>query len=258
MDLGPQEGEGMTAWPRILAPALLALAISACLDRNVDGGTDEVENPALASALLDAKGNPVAGSIRVFARTQNPARDSLPVLELPVGGAGLRLTAAALHAAMEDAAEKGIPWGNRDSIAFNLVGTASSLEAFRDGFLLYRDAGGRFEFRRQSAPGAGDYYTGRTYHTRLPLATAVTGYAGSVGPDGVGLGLRILFIPGSPYKAEIASDGSFVLARIAAGRYDVKALDAGGKVYSASDSLGTDGGFAPAEWSEADLIWLGE
>lgn len=250
---------GLTGFPGIPAGlAFIALILASCLDGRVEGGTDEVENPALAAALLDGTGRPVAGSIRVFARTQNPARDSLPVLELSAGSAGLRLPADTLYAAMESASEKGVPWGNRDSIAFNLVATASSLEAFRAGFQLSRDAGGMFEFRRLSSPGSGDYYSGRTFHTRVPLAPAATGYAGSVGPRGMALGLRILYIPGSPYKADIADDGSFVLARIAAGRYDVKALDAGGKVYAASDSLGTDEGFAPAEWSEADIIWLGE
>jgi hypothetical protein len=258
MDDHPQKDKGMMDWPRnlgaLLAPALFAMALTAC----VDGGTDEVENPAIAATLLDGNGHPIEGTVRIYARTQNPSRDSLPVLELSADGAGLRLEADTLHDAMAAASEMGIPWGNRDSLAFNLVGSTPSLEGFRAGFLLYRDAGGGFEFRRLTSYGTGDYYTGRTYHTKLLLAPAVTGYAGSIGPSGLELGLKTLFIPGSPYTAEITADGSFVLARIAAGRYDVKALDSGGKVYAASDSLGTDGEFAPDEWSEADIIWLGE
>ena len=249
----------MTAWGRRLAKGLgascLAFLIAAC----ADGGTDEVDNPALNVTLRSSGGEGLAGTVSVFARYQNPSRDSLPVLTLPAGEkGGAVIPAETLLAAMEAASLAGLPWKSRDSVAFNLVGSAGAQEAFRAEYLLLNDtAGGSLAFERILPPEGGPF-PGGSLSTSLPMNPAVQAYRGSVGADGVALGLDVIFVPGSPYKAAVAADGSFSFSRIAAGRYDVRALDGDGKVYGPADSLATDSAFAPEDWSEADIIWIGD
>jgi hypothetical protein len=216
-----------------------------------------VDNPALTATLRTAGGQAQAGSVRVFARYQNPTRDSQPVLSLPAGEGGAVIPAKTLFEAMEAASAAGVPWKDRDSVAFNLVGSAGADEAFRAEYLLLRGPGGRYAYERILPPEGGPYPDG-SLATSLPMAPAVQAYRGSVGADGRSLGLRVIFVPGSPYHAEVSADGSFTIARIAAGRYAVRALDGDGKVYQPADSLATDSAFAPEEWSEADIIWIGD
>jgi hypothetical protein len=237
-----------------LGASCLAFLIAAC----ADGGTDEVDNPALNVTLRTAGGQGLTGTVSVFARYQNPTRDSLPVLTLPAGEkGGTVIPAGTLLAAMETASQAGLPWKDRDSVVFNLVGSAGAQEAFRAEYLLLRGAGGSLAFERILPPEGGPF-PGGSLSTSLPMAPAVQAYRGTVGADGVALGLDVLFVPGSPYKADVAADGSFSFSRIAAGRYDVRALDGDGKVYGPADSLATDSAFAPADWSEADIIWIGD
>lgn len=239
--------------------ALLACSLlAACFENRVSGGTDDVDNPALTASLRAPGGQGLAGTVQVYARYQNPTRDSLPVLTLPAGEkGGAVLPAKTLILAMEAASLAGIPWQARDSVVFNLVGMAGAEEAFRAEYLLLIGTDGRLSYRRLLPPEGGPYPNG-SLSTSLPMAPAVQAYRGSVGADGVALGLATIFVPGSPYKADVTADGSFAIARIAAGRYDVRALDGDGKVYQPADSLATDSAFAPEDWSEADIIWIGD
>lgn len=233
--------------------AWLAGALGGC------GGTDEVENPAVTSltaTLQDAQGRPAAGRVALYARFQNPLTDSVALLAGPAGEQGAEFRAEDLLKAMDSASRAGLPWTNRDSVAFNLVGVRGTEEVFGGGYLLVKGASGAYAFRRPQPSEEGWDAVDGSLSTRLPLAPAVTGFAGNVGTRGLELGLTALFIPGSPYKARIRPDGSFELPRLAPGRYDVKAADADGKVYSPPDSLATDAAFAPADWSEADIIWV--
>lgn len=232
-----------------------AFLMGACLGGCLEGGTDEVENPALTIRLQDGSGQALSGMVRFYARFQNPSRDSIPVLAVGADAkAGTEVHVKDLEMGMEAAAARGVPWTNRDSIAYNLVGSTDDQEAFAGDYLLSKDGDGKWAFRRTSPPEG----TGSALSTRLGLAAAVIGYKGTVGDRGLALGLKTLFIPGSPYHAAIGSDGAFTLPRMAAGRYDVKALDVDGKAYEALDSLDTDTAFAPVDWSEADIIWVGD
>lgn len=242
----------------LLGAACLALLHAGCFEDKSSGGTDEVENPALTATLRTAGGQAKAGAVRVFARYQNPAKDSLPVLDLAAGEKGAVIRADSLLAAMEAASLTGVPWKDRDSVVFNLVGASGAEETFRADYLLLRGADGKLGYRRIHPPEGGGPYSNGSLSASLPLAPAVAAYRGSVGADGISLGLSVIFVPGSPYKASVAADGSFTFARIAAGRYDVRALDRDGKVYQPPDSLATDTTFAPADWSEADIIWIGD
>lgn len=241
-----------------VTPALLACSlITACFEDRSSGGTDEVDNPALTTTLRTAGGQGMAGTLRVFARHQNPAKDSVAVLTVTAGEKGVEIRAKSLLAAMEAAALAGVPWKDRDSLLFNLVGSTDAQEAFRADYLLLRIASDTLVFQRLLPPEGGLHLKGNL-DVSLPMSPVVAPYQGSVGADGSALGLKVIFIPGSPYKAAVAADGSFTLARIAAGRYDVRALDGDGKVFQPADSLATDAAFAPADWSEADIIWIGD
>lgn len=249
---GTQGGQAVKPIPVLAA---LALWLSGCFDDRVAGGTDEVENPAFTVHLMEgAQG--VTGEVRVYARFQNPAKNPVPLLTLAAGSKGALITPATLRAAMDSSAKAGVPWPHRDTIRFNVTGTREAGEAFAADFLLIQTAQDT-GFTRVGAPPSNHYSSYRLTYA-MPLEPAVTAYKGSVGSRGVSLGLATVFVPGSPYHAAVGADGSFTVARLAPGRYDVKALDKDGKVWSAQDSLATSVPFAPADWSEADIIWVGD
>src|SRR4051812_19221137 len=108
--------------------AALALLCTFCAPQEkVAGGYDDVENPAIRASLLDTLGQPYgAGELRVYARYQNPGKDSLPVVErtVPAGTAAI-ITDSVLAAAMGEAKLRGTPWPNADTVEFNLSATAS-------------------------------------------------------------------------------------------------------------------------------------
>lgn len=241
----------------LLSGLSAALLLAACLDEKVAGGTDEVENPALTAVLVDAQGREASGTVQVYARFQNPAKDAAPILSLAANGRA-SITDSALLLAMEGARTRGIPWKNRDTVAFNLVGTHAVLEAFQGNYLLVRPPGGAYLFRRVE-PGAEAGPDGKgSLSTAVTMRPPALAYKGKVGPRGLELGLRSVFIPGSPYAAQVEADGSFAFARIAQGRYELKAMDKDAKVYSSFDSLNTSTAFVPSDWTEADIIWVGD
>lgn len=240
-------------------PALLfaALLLGACLDEKVAGGTDEVENPALTAVLADGQGMAASGSVQVYARYQNPLKDAAPILSLAADGKA-KITDSMLLLAMNAAKTRGIPWKNPDTVAFSLVGTNTTLEGFRGSYLLARPAGGAYRFRRVQ-PGEEAYPDGKgSLSTAITMLPPALDYKGKVGPRGLELGLKSVFVPGSPYAAQVEADGSFAFARLAQGHYEVKAMDKDAKVYSSFDTLNTAAEFAPSDWTEADIIWLGD
>ncbi|MDQ2999844.1 MAG: hypothetical protein M3Y08_01085 [Fibrobacterota bacterium] len=240
---------------------LCAAAALHCLfcakDKTVAGGYDDVENPALQLSLRDEAGKPAIGQVQVYARYQNPIEDKVPVLTRDLSGqtqAGIRDTT--LLAAMERANLRGTPWPNRDTVEFNLIAVDTGRESYLGGFLLVKDPNGTFGFRRRLADGIA-YPDGKGSLKAAPvLAAPVLNLRGRIGAKGLGLGLKSIFIPGSPYRAAVETDGSFNLPRLAGGRYEVKASSQDGKIWSAADSLDTGAEYTASEWSEADLIWV--
>ena len=249
-----------------LLSALAALLCASCGDNDLAGGFDDVENPALTVSLRDTLGNAYGtGEVRLFSRYQNPGEDSIPLAVRTVaGGTALSIRDTALTRAMALSHARGTPWPNKDTIDFNLVASnhaiasapAQAGESFLGGFRLIKGADGVFRFRRL----AGGYYTYPDAKGRLEalpvMAAPIPNLRGRIGPRGMQLGLKSVFIAGSPYQAQVEGDGSFTLARIASGRFEVNAESADGKVYTAADSLITGAAFEPSDWSEADLIWI--
>lgn len=241
-----------------LLTAAAAMLLSCCAHEKVAGGFDDVENPALTVGLNDSLGAPYGwGEIRIYARFQNPFEDSLILASTTVpAGATVSIRDTALLAAMGRAKLRGTPWPSKDTVEFNLMALAPAGEALLGGFALVKTAAGPFRFQRK-AGGSITYPDAKGILAASPtLASPVLGQRGSVGPRGAQLGLKSVFIPGSPYNASVGADGSFVLARMAAGRFEVKAVSADAKIYSAADSLVTGRNFVPSDWSEADIIWV--
>lgn len=257
----------MLPYPGRVSPLLLAGVLAAflagCGDGPHAGGSDDVDNPALTVTLRSPDGLPYGpGVASVYARHQNPLRDTEPLLALPVPAGGqIRISDSALVAAMETAAMRGVPWPNRDSVEFNLVATeiagqAPAGESHESGFLLVRVGAAGYQFSRRLG-GQIRYPDANGVLASAPaLEAPVLELRGRVGPRGMELGLESVFVAGSPYKAEIAVDGTFILARLASGRYELSALAADEKTYTAADSLVTGGEYSASDWSEAELIWI--
>ena len=243
--------------PRVLG-ALSAFLCAFCAQDKLAGGYDDVENPALTVSLRDTLGKPYGSAeVRLYARYQNPGEDSVPleIRNVPAG-ASIKIRDTSLIRAMELSKARGTPWPDKDTIEFNLVASASGGEAFVGGFRLIKGSDTTFRFQR----GLGGTFTYPDTNGGLEafpiMAGPVLDFHGRIGTRGMDLGLKSVFIAGSPYGAKVESDGSFTLARLAAGRYDVKAVSADAKVYTAADSLITGSAYAPSDWSEADLIWV--
>lgn len=240
------------------ASALIASLCLACGDPKVAGGYDDVENPAIQASLLDSLGQSHgAGEIQLYARYQNPEKDSTPLIiaSVPTGILG-SIRDTALLAAMGRAKLRGTPWPDQDTIEFNLVAIAAQVEAFQGDFLLVKGGNGAYHFLRRTG-GSYAYADAKGVLATAPiLANPVFNQRGNVGARGSQLQLRSVFIPGSPYWAKVESDGSFSIDHLARGRYEVKAVSADAKIYSAQDSLAVGTEYLPADWSEADPVWI--
>jgi hypothetical protein len=241
----------------VLLSAFAAL-LWCCADDKVAGGFDDVENPAIRVSLLDTLGNTYgAGTLRLYARYQNPESDSIPVIERSVlAGTAETIRDTALASAMARAHSRGTPWPNADTVEFNLSVASPSDEAFVGGFFMIRNPDGAYRFLRRT--GNAWVNAGRNgILDALPiLSSPVPGQRGNVGAGGRQLGLRSVFIPGSAYWSKVDTDGSFMIPRMAKGRFEMKALSADNKVYSAADTLSAGTYFIPSDWTEADLIWV--
>jgi hypothetical protein len=242
----------------MLSCAVLACALFlwACGEGRHVGGSDDVQNPAVAVALKDGEGNPAGGTLSLYARYQNPFKDSVPLLAIAaVSGGTATVRDTAVTAAFARAQARGTPTLSADTLEFNLVAAAPEGEAFLGGYALIRRPAG-WDFIRRSNGDVEYPDAQRTLRSEARMPAPVLGQRGRIGARGLELGLRRVFVPGSPYAAALAADGSFTLARIAAGRYELKAISADEKIYTAADSLEAGAGYDASDWSEAEVIWV--
>lgn len=240
---------------RAMASGLGILAC-ACGFGCMAGGTDDVENPSLQVSATDAAGKPYGSAVlNAYARYQNPFTDSLPILSVAADGKPAPIPDTAVISAFARAHERGTPTPAADTLEFNLVAAAPGGEAFLGGFALIKRPTG-WGFVRKTG-GIIAYPDGRgVLPAEARLTAPIAGQHGNVGAKGMELGLKRVFVPGSPYAAQLASDGSFALAHIAAGRYELKAVSADDKIYTAADSLTAGSDFSASDWAEADVIWV--
>jgi hypothetical protein len=239
---------------------IVALAcLLSCTQERVAGGYDDVENPALTLSFKDPQGNALGISeVKVYARFQNPALDTIPlVAKTTLVNGTLTLSDTTLVTAMANARDRGVPWPTADSIEFNIVSSTTTAESFTENFILARTLGPTYRFRQRINATTVIYPNAKgTLTSASVMKPPVLGLKGNVGPIGLEVNLVTLIIPGSPYQAKIADDGSFTIARIASGMYAVKGMSSDGKVYGAENLLNTDSSYSAANWSEVDLIWI--
>ncbi|MEO6095259.1 MAG: hypothetical protein ABIW76_06175 [Fibrobacteria bacterium] len=247
---------GLFSRPICLLTALLCAFCGK--PETVAGGYDDVENPALTVSLRDTLGRPYAAAeIHLYARYQNPGKDSVPMYVRNAPAAKtIAIRDSLILAAMAGSKLLGTPWPSQDTVEFNLVASDPAGETFLGDFQLLKGSNGAFRFQRR-LPGSVVYPNSMgTLAVTPTMAGPVLNQRGRIGVRGLELKLKNVFIAGSPYRASIGGDGSFAFARLAPGRYDVKAVSEDAKIYTAADSLITGIEYLPADWSEADLIWV--
>jgi hypothetical protein len=240
----------------LLCAAALAL-FAACGDGKLAGGYDDVENPAIQASLLDSAGNPYgAATLRLYARYQNPFKDSLPLLSVPVPAAAtITIADTAIVNAFAAAKARGTPSPGRDTLEFNLAASAADGEAFLGGFLLIKGTAG-WRFARQTGRGYAYPDSKGILAARPVLGKPLSLPKANVGGRGLDLGLKGIFIPGSAWKSAVTADGSFTLDRLAQGKYGFKGVAVDDKIWSAADSLTAGAEYPGSEWSEAEVIWV--
>jgi hypothetical protein len=235
--------------------AVMGLLSISCSDR-LAGGSDDVENPGIRVSLSDPEGRPTAGgTVSLYARYQNPFKDSLPILSVEVSGDSAMVKDTAVESAFQRAQTRGIPVPARDTLEFNLIASSTAGESFQGGFALVRVFGAWSVLRRSGGTIAYPDPNG-LLASNARLAAPAVGQGGQIGSRGLELGLKRVFVPGSPYRSEVAADGSFAFAPMAVGRYELKAISADDKVYTAADSLSTGTPYSASDWSEAEIIWV--
>lgn len=241
--------------------AMLALAALLCADCGGDGpvagGFDTVENPSVSVSLVDSAGKPYgAASVSVYARYQNPFKDSLPLLSFAGSGdSAVKVADTALQSAFTRAQARGTRSPSADTLEFNLVAAAPEGEAFLGGYALIRTLTGWTFIRRTGSEVAYGNAKG-VLASSARMQAPILGQHGRIGSRGLELGLKRVFVPGSPYAAPLSADGSFTLARLAVGRYELKAVAADDKVYTAADSLTAGADYSASDWAEAEVIWV--
>jgi hypothetical protein len=222
------------------------------------GGSDDVENPAITVALRDPQGNAFgSGEVKIYARFQNPTLDTTPLLTQSVAaGTKFTLTDSMVLKAMQVAALKGVSWPSLDTVEFNILGRSPVAEAFIGNFFLARKGATKYHFhQRMQADTVRNAFSDGTLPVTLAMKSPVVGLQGKLGVNAFGLGLKSVFVAGSPYWAAV-TDSTFTLARIAVGRYPLKAMSLDGKVYEAANPLNTDSAYTAENWAEGDLIWI--
>jgi hypothetical protein len=237
---------------------LLALVAMACFDDEVAGGYDDVENPALSVAVLGPQGQPaLSARVELFAQWQNPLQDSQPLLQVDAVQGKAIVRDSQLVVAMRSLHQRGTPWPSADTLAFQLVARLDNQESFESGYLLLRNAQGAYQFYRQQ-PGGLLSGEKNVLATTSTLSSAIIPFEGTVGEVGQSLGLKSVFVAGSPYRAQVDAQGRFQFARIAGGRFDLKAQASDGKVYGAPNAMQTDAAipYQAQDWVESDVIWI--
>lgn len=239
-------------WPALFAFLLLA----ACGDGRVAGGYDDVENPAIRVSLADAEGKPYGAAVlSLYARYQNPFNDSLPLVSLASSGESITLPDSTVRSAFARARARGTRSPSPDTLEFNLIAEAPGGEAYEGGFALIRRISG-WSFIRRSGAIVSYADANGVLVTSARLLAPVLGQRGQIGLKGLELGLKRIFVPGTPYVASLEADSAFTFTHIAAGSYELKAIAADDKVYTAADSLTTGTSYSASDWSEAEVIWI--
>ena len=232
----------------VIAAAAAMGLLAGCM-----GGSDGIENPKVELDFRGPDGSTAtgAGEVRIYGRHLNPKEDSEPLLvEAFDGRAYVELDAAELEAALRARLGGSLP----DTVVdFNVVAVADEREAFVPGF-RYRRAAGKGSFA-QGEWDAADLEYGAV-RRRVELPAAVKDFKGALGANGMAFGIDYVYIPGSPYFADVEPSqdvpgrGEFRFARMSGGAYSLLGADKdSAALYLSRDTLRTsDSGFTAKTW----------
>jgi hypothetical protein len=214
----------------------------------LSGGGSGIENPALILAFKDAEGRPLPASGRLqffdeasgwedsslYARTLN-GQDTAMITSRDL--AALPRGIAALDTLPPDS-----------SVGFNISVSGSGKEGLMTGFRLKGSRSRGYTFTRA---GSG---RGAMLRAEFTLAPPVLMFSGSIPGDQLDKGLRVVFVPGSPYFAPVALSGNLMFPLLPKGVFPVMAAAASPlsdtlfTFYCTTDSLDTGRPFAPGHW----------
>ena len=221
------------------------------------GGSDGVENPKL-ELQFQPEGGPSAlsGRVSLYGKGMNPVEDSLPLLSKGFA-AGSKVAFSVEE--MDSVIGLSLARQGRDTagfkdttVSFNLVASGEGHEAFLGGF-SYRRQGDKVGFARLEGASGAAY---GNYSAAFKLPKAVKGFSGRMGLYGIKLGIDYIFIPGSPYHANVRPDSSFTIGQMSAGSYGIIGADRdSSQLFESSDSLNTaDSSYSAKAWKTILLV----
>jgi hypothetical protein len=226
--------------------------LSGCL-----GGSDGVENPKMELDFQPSEGAAVPGRVSLYGKNLNPAEDDTPILAKDMPADGI---VSFSPEEMDAAVRRILARNGKDTSAlkdttlnFNVVATAGDKEAFVSGF-SYRRAGAVAGFAKIEGSKPGPF---GSFKSRFRLPKAVKGFSGRMGIYGIGLGIDYIFIPGSPYHADIdRKDSSFTVPQMGEGSYSVIGADKdSAQLFESTDTLNTtDTAYSAKTWSTITFI----
>lgn len=224
------------------ALAIAAVAASGFL-AGCMGGSDGIENPKVELEFRGPDGNMSGtGEVRVYARHLNPVEDSKPILTKTFSGkAAFTLTRDEMDSVLSLKLGGAVP---DTTVDFNVVAVSGEREAFVAGFRYKRaKAGAGFAHAAWSKASADLEFGGVKKSVDLLAALE---FKGALGTNGMAYGIDYVFIPGSPYYANVTQEagttrGEFRILRMSRGTYEnlIGADKDSAHFYESRDTLNT-------------------
>jgi hypothetical protein len=221
------------------------------------GGSDGVENPKLELEFRPDDGSAEAGRVSLYGKGMDPMKDTLPLLTKSfTGGSPVSFTPEEMDSALRLSAIR----HGKDTAAladttvhFNLVAATTDKEVFVGGF-SYRRKGSGVGFAKADGSAAGAY---GAVKRSFGLPKAIKAFSGRLGLQGIKLGIDYIFIPGSPYRANISmKDSSFTLSQMSPGTYGIIGADEDSSLlFESTDSLSTsDTSYSAKAWGAITFV----
>jgi hypothetical protein len=244
---------------RIISAAGAAVVAAGFMAGCMDGGSDGIENPKVELQFQGPDGTTQGtGEIKVYARYMNPAEGDKPLLTKSFTGQAIAsVSAEELDAVLKTALGKAsLP---DTTVDFNVLAVSGEREALVLGF-RYKRAGSKLSFAQ--APWKQEAAFTAELRRKVNLLDAVKGFKGTMGANGVSFGINYVYIPGSPYRADVvgvdasAKRGEFSFTRMGAGTYDLFGVnEESDTTFKSGDTLNTsDTAYTAKTWDIINII----
>jgi hypothetical protein len=141
------------------------------------------------------------------------------------------------------------------SFAFNLLVTNGETETVQGQYRITLEEEILAKLERIDSSGAVMRDEDGILHDTMDLERPVYNYRGNIGDSGMALGINRMFLPGTPYLADVDNAGDFTLAKLARGVYRVRGLTASGQLFDLPDKLNTSDTFTASDWRKPDILY---